>query len=842
MPAYSAENVVPAFDASGPNISGRRFSGSGGSGGGSGGGGGAISSFFRGGSRGFNNGAPRQQLQPRRSPGRWYRRGRFLSEDNSTSNSTRHPHFDSNVASASSSIPGGEGGPQRIPQPLWDVWRKRRGTGSFDGAMGRQSSDDSGGSGGSYGRAGLGFDPGSSIGRTGGGGGTPPGKFPELVRVALFDPDYDTSRQHLVKLFNALDTNGSGTITYEAMRMGLANLGTYSDVNYLMRRAEMDKTKEISLDGFVDIVQDYAEKVFAANQEVPVSCFCYDYSPEEVAFRWVKTGDPNPPSPSVSLRQLMAERDDQKGDVRWVCVTGSDPSLVIHMANRFGIHPLQVEDCLNPRERLKVDAFRATPVKASRVPSATYKFQAPSKGTKGSTNDEPTVSTTLGRSTEVPMPASTSSAVAAPPPTTTTTTATETVDSAAEAAAELEASAAMKNEVPPSLTSMLSGAADQSEGVSPRHPPARPEVGRVSPVKIAKLPRGADPDTGGAAAGAGSAARGEISAGSGDGGDVSALTPDDDGGDPAAPGEEILHVVLGRISLREPTLGRPSNFEREQVSVFLVGDHTVLFIEPTRSKVSDQISNRIYYAGSKLRLNNARYLVYSLMDSIVDDVFPIMQQFQAWLVQLQEQLHSEDAGPSLDIVRAIQQISRDMHMITFYLRPMKVVATQLITDLPGNDADLKRHLEDLRDHLLMLEEQALRMSTWSRSLNKDWVNEQQHRMNQVVYILTMVTSAFMPAQFLTGVFGMNFKFMPELNWRYVLHARRGLLRGVFVVLCVLSSPNRTGPIYVRSLRWGIIFCPLVFCSLDQLCQISKFNSNYRDRKRGTLPGKRVISP
>ncbi|CAM9689581.1 unnamed protein product, partial [Ectocarpus sp. 12 AP-2014] len=109
-------------------ISCRRFSGSGGGSGGSGGGGGggAISSFFRGGSRGFNNGAPMQQQQPRRSPGRWYRRGRFLSEDNSTSNSTRHPHFDSNVASASSSIPGAEGGPQRIPQALWDVWRKRR--------------------------------------------------------------------------------------------------------------------------------------------------------------------------------------------------------------------------------------------------------------------------------------------------------------------------------------------------------------------------------------------------------------------------------------------------------------------------------------------------------------------------------------------------------------------------------------------------------------------------------------------------------------------------------------------------------------------------------------------
>lgn len=242
------------------------------------------------------------------------------------------------------------------------------------------------------------------------------------------------------------------------------------------------------------------------------------------------------------------------------------PCVPALIATPVLFHVSKVEDCLNPRERLKVDAFRATPVKPSRIPSATYKFQASARGTKCSTNEATTVSTTMGGSTEAPMPASTLPAVAAAPPTTTTTTTfTETVDSAAEAAAELEASAAMRNEILPSLTSMSSGAADQSEGVPPRHLPARPEAGRVSPVKIAKLPHGADPDSGGIIAGAGSAARGEIGAGSGDGGDVSAPTPNDDGDDPAAPAEEILHVVLGRISLREPTLGRPSNFEREQV-------------------------------------------------------------------------------------------------------------------------------------------------------------------------------------------------------------------------------------------------------------------------------------
>eukprot|EP00903_Cladosiphon_okamuranus_P011019 g10407.t1 len=733
----------------GTDLGGRRLSGSG-SGGGAGG---AISSFFRGGSKVVHN-----NNKSRKRAGVVTRRARFLSEDSAAGNTRRHQQhhqhrhlFEAAAAASSSSfLPGDErgGGAQRRSS-LWQAWRWGGGTGSYDGALDRQTSDDSQGSNGSFGLGGGG------VGGGGGNGGNG-GKIPEMFRVAFFDPDYDTSRQHLVKLFNALDTNGSGTITYEAMRMGLANLGTYSDVNYLMRRAEMDKTKEISLDGFVEIVQDYAEKMFAAKQAVPVSCFCYDYSPEAVAFRWVRTGDPNPPSPSVSLRELMSERGDQTGNVRWVCVTGSNPSLVIHMANRFGIHPLQVEDCLNPRERLKVDAFRAAPVKppTDGATAATTKASAegrPSVAT-GDSNEMPTT-TAPGESTSTAAATKkTTSATLFPTvsPASTPPAAAETSQAQTEAAAAMAANAKPRQDAeagasPPSSNGGPSPAAvhggddailrsttasDGAPGSPPSKSPPPPAAAITAATSLTTA----------------SAAQGVASA--------------------PEPAEEILHVLLGRISLRNPTLGRPSNFEREQVSIFLVGDHTVLFIEPTASGVSDQISNRIYYAGSKLRLNNARYLVYSLMDSIVDDVFPIMQHFQAWLVQLQEQLHSEDSGPSLDIVRAIQQISRDMHMITFYLRPMKVVATQLITDLPGNDADLKRHLEDLRDHLLMLEEQALRMSTWSRSLNKDWVNEQQHRMNQVVYILTMVTSAFMPAQFLTGVFGMNFKFMPELNWRY----------------------------------------------------------------------------
>lgn len=564
------------------------------------------------------------------------------------------------------------------------LWRRLR-WGSMHSAPLNENLNGSGGGGNVFERS----ESGSSEGE-----GTHQRTVRERVHKMLhldFDPDFDTSRHHLVKLFNTLDKNGSGTISYEAMRMGLANLGTYSDLNYLMTQADMDKSKEVTLDGFVATVQEHAAKMFAAKREVPVTCFCYDYSPEDVAFRWVKTGRQHPPSPTVTLRDLMSERGEEKGHVRWICLTGSDPSLVIRLANRYGIHPLQVEDCLNPKERLKVDAYRA-PVKSA--PSSAAASRA--------------------------SPASASPLQASDDASNTLTTKNATCSSARKSASPQKRETAEES-IPAA-----------SEVVAPGGDPLSP------------LPRRSTNSSNNGGSGGGGGGVGTVRAG----------------------GDDILHVLVGRISIKEPTPGRPSNFQTEQVSIFLVGDHTVLFIERTPSDVSDNISNRMFYAGSKLRLNNARYLVYSLMDSIVDDVFPIMQHFQKWLVELQGKLLSVEMGPSLEVVRAIQQISRDMHMITFYLRPMKIVATQLITDLPGNDLDLKRHLEDLRDHLLMLEEQALRMSTWSRSLNKDWVNEQQHRMNQVVYILTMVTSAFMPAQFLTGVFGMNFKFMPELNWRY----------------------------------------------------------------------------
>eukprot|EP00611_Tribonema_gayanum_P019787 TRINITY_DN3495_c0_g1_i2.p1 TRINITY_DN3495_c0_g1~~TRINITY_DN3495_c0_g1_i2.p1 ORF type:complete len:181 (-),score=86.48 TRINITY_DN3495_c0_g1_i2:550-1092(-) len=154
-------------------------------------------------------------------------------------------------------------------------------------------------------------------------------------------------------------------------------------------------------------------------------------------------------------------------------------------------------------------------------------------------------------------------------------------------------------------------------------------------------------------------------------------------------------------------------------------------------------------------------------------MFPIVQHFHTQLVGLQESIQGEEDTP-LTVVKDIQQVNRDMNALQFYLRPLRPAVAQLMNDLPAFDAaadaaareDLRRHLMDLLDHVVVLEEQAMRMASWSASLNEDYLNEQGHKMNKVMTVLTMVTTACLPGQFLAGVFGMNFRYMPELNWHY----------------------------------------------------------------------------
>jgi len=261
--------------------------------------------------------------------------------------------------------------------------------------------------------------------------------------------------------------------------------------------------------------------------------------------------------------------------------------------------------------------------------------------------------------------------------------------------------------------------------------------------------------------------------------------------------EGILHVLLAKITLKKGAKSS-SRISREQISIFLV-DSTVLYIERTNSGIGDLLARRVTYAGSKIRLNGPRFLVYSIVDAIVDQMFPIIQHFHQHLAGLQNQLHDSKETP-LSCIKAIQQVYRDMNALQLYLRPLRPAVVQLVQDLPAEDPsdsdqkdqdDLQRHLLDLLDHVVVLEEQAARLANWSSSLNADYLNQQGYQMNKVMTVLTMVTTAFLPGQFLAGVFGMNFHYMPELSWRYSYAM-------FWLLIIILSIIVLT---FYRNIRW-----------------------------------------
>ncbi len=292
---------------------------------------------------------------------------------------------------------------------------------------------------------------------------------------------------------------------------------------------------------------------------------------------------------------------DQDG-VRWVCVTGSDPSLVIHMANRFGIHPLQVcrccclllllfvvvvvvgvvlewlifavppraigaiaerpstsktifqvEDCLNPRERLKVDAFRATPVKPSKVPAAAY--MVPAALSKRAAETKAITAAAAGK-----MPAA--QEAEAPTATTGESTAADGDSGGWPAGAGAGAPAATG---PAAAGASTEGSAKPPASATATTASATTEGDQGSESSYAAIDAASSlPSPDGDSSFEKVSAEPPPSDGGGFGEDVSGGQADPAPAAAPPPAEEILHVLLGRISLRNPTLGRPSNFEREQ--------------------------------------------------------------------------------------------------------------------------------------------------------------------------------------------------------------------------------------------------------------------------------------
>lgn len=201
----------------------------------------------------------------------------------------------------------------------------------------------------------------------------------------------------------------------------------------------------------------------------------------------------------------------------------------------------------------------------------------------------------------------------------------------------------------------------------------------------------------------------------------------------------------------------------EQVSVVLSGNTLISFHESDHPAF-EVIYERIQDPKSRFRTFGADYLAYALIDIAVDQSMQIVEDHFEELEQIETRLFLK--ADSADY-RRIHRIRRTMIHVKKSVSPLRdVLNTLQRVDAPLISDHVRLYLRDVHDHVSRVTENTEDMLAMSSSLLDTYMAQSSLRMNEIIKVLTIMSTVFIPLTFLVGVYGMNFDHMPELAWRW----------------------------------------------------------------------------
>lgn len=228
-----------------------------------------------------------------------------------------------------------------------------------------------------------------------------------------------------------------------------------------------------------------------------------------------------------------------------------------------------------------------------------------------------------------------------------------------------------------------------------------------------------------------------------------------------------LFVVARMLQLGN---GRLSS---EQIS-FFVGHRTLLTFQERPGDVWDPILRRLHKPGAPLRRHDASFLLYSLLDAIVDHGFPILECYGEQLEEIEEQVLM---GAAQEVMPRIHRIRRELLLFRREVWPMREVIRTLQREPHECMGEMTRtYLRDVHDHIVQIIDLCDTYREFAAGLAETNMSSLSIRMNEVIKVLTIITTIFIPITFLAGVYGMNFRYMPEGDWVWAYPA--------FWVVCV----------------------------------------------------------
>jgi magnesium transporter len=217
-----------------------------------------------------------------------------------------------------------------------------------------------------------------------------------------------------------------------------------------------------------------------------------------------------------------------------------------------------------------------------------------------------------------------------------------------------------------------------------------------------------------------------------------------------------LFVVARRVRLVEGEL-------RGEQSSFFLGRNTLLSFQETGCSALEAVRHRIESPRSRLRQNDVSFLLYALLDTLVDRFFPILDETSNHLEQAEEDVL---ARPQPQSLQAIHLIKRDLVMIRRIAWPMRELIAQLQREPHECLSQITQtYFRDVYDHCVQIIELIETYREIASAVAETYVSLISNRTNEIMKVLTVIGTIFIPLTFIAGIYGMNM-YIPENQWHY----------------------------------------------------------------------------
>ena len=223
--------------------------------------------------------------------------------------------------------------------------------------------------------------------------------------------------------------------------------------------------------------------------------------------------------------------------------------------------------------------------------------------------------------------------------------------------------------------------------------------------------------------------------------------------------DDYLFVVLKTLYYNE----NEKEIVTDQIS-FVLGKNYVVSFQERRRGLFDPVRSRLGNGKGRIRKITADFLLYSLIDVIIDNYFVVLEKLGEIVDQLEVRLV---ASPRTEALQAIQRLKREMIFLKRSVWPLReVIGGMERGESPLIQDSTYLYLRDIYDHTV----QAIDIiETYRDTLSgmlDIYLSSVSNRLNEVMKVLTIIATIFIPLTFIVGVYGMNFEFMPELKWRW----------------------------------------------------------------------------